>query len=185
MAPKKAAESKSEKAKSTPTAAPASTTKMSKGTGSMRKKNRLITVYGPPKSLKTTALANLPLGRTKWIASDPNCVACLTSLDRLPHEVVVDKTHLDGFAHTTLADTLATFGARRVVLAGAYAGRCVLSTALGATCNGFDVEVVTDSVMYHPAVPGELDVLSALVTSSLGTVVGRAEVARRWQHRSR
>lgn len=54
------------------------------GGGSKRIKSRNILIYGPPKSRKTTAAASLPIGRTKWLISDPNCVATLRALGRLP-----------------------------------------------------------------------------------------------------
>lgn len=54
------------------------------GGGSRRVRARRILIYGPPKSRKTTAVASLPIGRTKWIVSDPNTVPTLVALDRLP-----------------------------------------------------------------------------------------------------
>jgi hypothetical protein len=54
------------------------------GGGSKRIKSRLITVYGPPKTRKTTAVSTLPIGRTKWLISDSNCIPTLRSLNRLP-----------------------------------------------------------------------------------------------------
>ena len=64
--------------------APASSSRLPPGKGSARKTRRIIAVYGAFKTFKTTAVSTLPLGRTKWIASDPNCIAALTSLGRLP-----------------------------------------------------------------------------------------------------
>ncbi len=55
-----------------------------KGKGSKRKTNRLITISGVPKTRKTTSVSTLPLNKTKWIAVDPNCVATLDALGRLP-----------------------------------------------------------------------------------------------------
>lgn len=77
-------------AKKTPAApvreeAIASVSQMPKGSGSRRVQTRHITVYGAFKTRKTGSLSNLPMGRTKWIASDPNCIPTLTALDRLPH----------------------------------------------------------------------------------------------------
>lgn len=54
------------------------------GGGSKRIKSRFIMVYGPPKTRKTTSVSSLPIGRTKWLISDSNCVPTLRSLDRLP-----------------------------------------------------------------------------------------------------
>lgn len=73
--------------KSTPTAPPAiaSKSKLPKGSGSKRETNRVITVYGPFKSRKTGMLRNLPLGRTKWLMSDPNCMPTLRALGKVPH----------------------------------------------------------------------------------------------------
>lgn len=62
-----------------------SNSKLRPGTGSKRNKTRFIVIYGQPKTRKTTSCANLPMGRTKWIASDSNCVATLDALGRLPH----------------------------------------------------------------------------------------------------
>lgn len=77
MAAKKAAPAK---------AAPASASgSRFKGKGSKRINNRLITVFGVPKTRKTTSVATLPLGETKWIAVDPNAIATLEALGRLPH----------------------------------------------------------------------------------------------------
>lgn len=56
-----------------------------KGKGTKRTKNRLITISGFPKTRKTTSVSTLPLGRTKWIASDSNCAATLEALGRMPH----------------------------------------------------------------------------------------------------
>lgn len=64
----------------------ASVSKLPKGSGSRRVQTRVITIYGPAKTRKTTSLAHLPAGRTKWLISDPNCIPTLRSLDRLPHE---------------------------------------------------------------------------------------------------
>lgn len=64
----------------------ASNSKLRPGKGSKRAKTRLITIYGLPKTRKTTSCANLPAGRTKWIAADSNCCATLDALGRLPHE---------------------------------------------------------------------------------------------------
>lgn len=57
-----------------------------KGKGSKRTKNRLILITGFPKTRKTTSASTLPLGRTKWIASDSNCAATLMALGRMPHD---------------------------------------------------------------------------------------------------
>jgi len=65
--------------------APPSKSKLRAGTGTKRNKTRFIVIYAQPKTRKTTSCANLPLGRTKWIASDSNCVATLDALGRLPH----------------------------------------------------------------------------------------------------
>jgi len=77
MAAKKAATAK---------AAASSSGSRFKGTGTKRVANRLITIYGVPKTRKTGSVSTLPVGRTKWIAVDPNCIATLDALDRLPHE---------------------------------------------------------------------------------------------------
>ena len=82
MAPKKSAAPK----EAVSTERVASVSKMPKGSGSRRVQTRVITVYGPFKSRKTTSLANLPAGRTKWVVSDPNAVPTLRALDRMPHE---------------------------------------------------------------------------------------------------
>jgi len=65
--------------------APASNSKLRAGSGTKRNKTRLIVVYGQPKTRKTTSVSTLPLGRTKWLAADSNCVATLDALGRLPH----------------------------------------------------------------------------------------------------
>lgn len=83
MAEKKKAAAKA--AVPTKADAPASSSKLRPGTGTKRNKTRFIVIYGQPKTRKTTSCANLPLGRTKWIASDSNCVATLDALGRLPH----------------------------------------------------------------------------------------------------
>lgn len=67
------------------TTAAASSGSKFKGKGSRRSKNRLILVTGFPKTRKTTAVSSLPLGKTKWLASDSNCAATLTALRRMPH----------------------------------------------------------------------------------------------------
>jgi hypothetical protein len=54
------------------------------GTGSKRVKTRVITLYGPPKTGKTTAASTLPIGNTKWLITDQNCIPTLDSADRLP-----------------------------------------------------------------------------------------------------
>lgn len=84
MAPKKTPSTSSAAPK--PPVATASVSKMPKGTGSRRIQTRVITVYGAFKTRKTTSLSNLPMGRTKWFTSDPNCIPTLTALGRLPHE---------------------------------------------------------------------------------------------------
>lgn len=66
--------------------AQASTSKLRKGTGTLRTKNRIITIYGTFKTRKTTSLRNLPKGRTKWIVSDSNCIPTLQALDAMPHD---------------------------------------------------------------------------------------------------
>jgi len=65
--------------------APPSNSKLRAGTGTKRNKTRFITIYGLPKTRKTTSCANLPLGRTKWLAADSNCIATLDALGRVPH----------------------------------------------------------------------------------------------------
>lgn len=62
-----------------------SNSKLRAGGGSKRNKTRFIVIYGQPKTRKTTSASTLPLGRTKWIAADSNCVATLDALGRLPH----------------------------------------------------------------------------------------------------
>lgn len=79
MAAKKKTTGESSQTERTPT-----TSQLRPGGGSKRIKTRLITIYGPPKTRKTTACAGLPIGRTKWLISDSNCVPTLRSLDRLP-----------------------------------------------------------------------------------------------------
>ncbi len=54
------------------------------GGGTKAVKTRLIGIYGPPKCRKTTSVAYLPMGRTKWLVSDSNCAATLEALDRMP-----------------------------------------------------------------------------------------------------
>ena len=83
MATKKTASSTS--GAPTPVAPVASKSKLRKGSGSRREKFRFITVYGPFKTRKTTSLSRLPMGKTKWICSDPNAVPTLRALGRLPH----------------------------------------------------------------------------------------------------
>ena len=56
-----------------------------KGKGTKRTQNRFIVVTGFPKSRKTTSVSTLPLGKTKWIASDSNAAATLMALGRMPH----------------------------------------------------------------------------------------------------
>ncbi len=66
--------------------APKSKSKLPAGKGAALKSNtRIISVYSVPKTFKTTAVSTLPLGRTKWLVSDPNCIPTLQSLGRLPH----------------------------------------------------------------------------------------------------
>lgn len=82
--------------------APATVSKMKPGKGSTRIKRRVIFIYGPAKTRKTTTLSTLPPGRTKWIVSDPNTIPTLTALDRLPaaddiYEVKSLKDVLDIF----------------------------------------------------------------------------------------
>lgn len=77
-------------AKKSSTTAPARTqhvasiSNLPAGKGSSRSNTRLIGIYGPPKSRKTTSCAYLPMGRTKWLVSDSNCAPLLESLDRMP-----------------------------------------------------------------------------------------------------
>jgi hypothetical protein len=54
------------------------------GSGSKRSTARIITIYGPPKTRKTTSVSRLVEKRTKWLLSDPNAVPTLQSLDRMP-----------------------------------------------------------------------------------------------------
>lgn len=66
------------------------------GKGSQRVKARRILIYGPPKSRKTTAVSTLPIGRTKWLVSDPNTVPTLVALGRLPaDEDIYEVTSLE------------------------------------------------------------------------------------------
>lgn len=70
----------------------ASSSSLPPGKGTQRIETRLIGIYGPPKSRKTTSVAYLPMGRTKWLVTDSNCAATLYALDRMPapedfHEV--------------------------------------------------------------------------------------------------
>lgn len=62
----------------------ASISNLPAGKGSTRANTRLIGIYGPPKTGKTTSVAYLPMGRTKWLVSDSNCGPLLEALDRLP-----------------------------------------------------------------------------------------------------
>ncbi len=75
------------KEKKAPTQGPAkaSVSKLPKGGGTNRDTNRIITIYGGFKTRKTTSVSTLPMGRTKWLVSDPNCVPTLKALGRLPH----------------------------------------------------------------------------------------------------
>lgn len=68
-----------------PVKAQASKSKFRAGKGTARETNRVITIYGPFKSRKTTSISNLPMGRTKWICSDSNCIPTLRALGRMPH----------------------------------------------------------------------------------------------------
>lgn len=81
------------------TAAPtASVSKLRKGTGTKRDTNRIITIYGPFKSRKTTSISNLPAGRTKWIFTDPNGVPTMRALGRLPHpDDIYEPSSLEEF----------------------------------------------------------------------------------------
>jgi hypothetical protein len=101
--PKTKPEAKSEPK---PEPAAASVSSMPKGSGSRRVQTRVITLYGPFKTRKTGCLSYLPLGRTKWITSDPNCVPTLSALGRLPHpDDLYEVTSLEALREF-LEDTL-------------------------------------------------------------------------------
>lgn len=81
-----------------PAAPTASVSKLRKGTGTKRDTNRIITIYGPFKSRKTSSISTLPAGRTKWIFTDPNGVPTMRALGRLPHpDDIYEPSSLDEF----------------------------------------------------------------------------------------
>ena len=54
------------------------------GNGPASEGGTYIVLYGPPKSEKTTACSTIP--NAKWIVSDPNAVATLRALNRMPRK---------------------------------------------------------------------------------------------------
>lgn len=75
----------------------------------------------------------------------------------------------------------AMVAADRIVVVGAFAGRCVLSTATNLVAGGKKVVFVEDAVAAHPGSPAELDVTVAVVRSTLGWVESAANVALTWK----
>lgn len=64
---------------------PVGTLKLIEGTGGgIAEKHLFIVPYGAPKVGKTFAAATLEPKRTKWLISDPNSLATLRAIDRLP-----------------------------------------------------------------------------------------------------
>lgn len=62
-----------------------------------------------------------------------------------PPEPVVVKSHRDGFEKTALREQLSGLGARHLAIVGAQSEFCILTTALRAVIEGFDVTLVADA----------------------------------------
>lgn len=67
------------------------------------------------------------------------------ALEILPSDVRVQKAYADAFYQTTLLETLAAFGVRRLVVVGCTTDACIDMTCRGAVSLGFDVVLVNDA----------------------------------------
>ena len=88
---------------------------------------------------------------------------------------VADKVWPDATTSPLIAEAVR---GKTVILAGAYAGRCVQATAGGLVRLGCNVLVGADLVVGHPGSPHETDVALFTMGTTLGYVVESADVAR-------
>ncbi|MBN9068348.1 MAG: isochorismatase family protein, partial [Rhizobiales bacterium] len=75
-----------------------------------------------------------------------------------PGEAIVEKPLPNSFAGTTLNDTLASMGVKRLVLAGFMTHMCVSSTARAALDLGYQTTVAADACATRdlPAAGGDI-----------------------------
>lgn len=81
----------------------ASPSKMKPGSRALRAEKRLIVLYAPPKTGKTTALRNL---KAKWLVADPNCIPTLAASGKMPPDEDTYEVSSLAEARTVTADAL-------------------------------------------------------------------------------
>lgn len=95
-----------------------------------------------------------------------------------PGEALVAKHTYSGFAHTTLADTLAKLDVRTLVFAGVQTQVCVESTVRDAHSEGYLCVVPQDAVASHT--PSLHEATLNNVRFLFGDVCDVADVTRAW-----
>ena len=100
-----------------------------------------------------------------------------------PGEPVIDKDLPGAFSSprfTRLMSHLRATGRDTVVVVGAYAGKCVLATALGALERRFHPLAVPEAVFAHPGRPGEMGEFKHTFSTTVGHLVPAATLQRCW-----
>jgi nicotinamidase-related amidase len=104
------------------------------------------------------------------------------AMDHLDGDPIVGKSYRDSFAETVLGAVLDKTGAQHLVITGAHADFCVLTTALSAVQRGYDITLVGDAhtARTHTLPTGELsaEAIVVFVNSRIGTLTHPGRTVR-------